>query len=987
VLPEWISRAERFAALTRATMALVLCLVGVASSAGADGADLQRMARSAIAQGRLDPQVLAAIEAGEQPRVIVVGASRSKRGDSLAARVSETRRARARIRNRVTRELLDVTTSPDSVPVLAGLLSRRGLRALLSDPEVKRIGVDPVLQSNLLEVATAMGADVASSFGLTGNGVTVAVVDSGVDFDHPDLADDLVAEACFCNNGGPCCADGTVGIEIGPGSSDDDNGHGTHVAGIVTSRGVVAPPGIAPDARLISVRFAKNDPTDGRARGLGSDMIASLDWLLVHQPTTQIVNISHGFGEYGADCDNADTFTQTLSQVIELLWEEGVLVFAATGNDGVTNGKLPAPACLARVVSVAASYDADFGTVDYGICVDPTTGPEVIACISRRSSDTDLLAPGYLVTSTGLSGSAVAGFGTSQAAPAAAACAALMLERSPGKLAQSIAADLSYGPTIYDSVTGIDFPRVDCAAALNLPSGGLNPVIVEDFGSGLPSGWSQPDVDGALAFWTISSGELQGTGDATDTSNGGAHDSLFLTNVSFGPDFDFDFDLRYIAGASNPGDFGSQVGFEAAYAVARYVDNDNYIYFRIDPISGSFNKAQIRINDVVDGVARTLEDATIPFPAGSVGALSDVTLKMRDLRMTLYWDGDSFYDEWLPFINTSAGRVGVGIPEGTSVVTAGVSQFDNFVLSAPECSDGIDNDEDGQTDFPADPGCRDAAWESESPACDNGADDDADGEFDFPDDPDCVTAWRDSEFQQGSFPFFDDFGDGDALGWEVIDADGSAPSVFVSGRALQIRGDGDQAAIDSWALLVEPVAQDFVLDVDLRFIAGQSNPGDFVGGGGGFEAAYVLVRYVDPQNYIYLRVDPVNAGILPDAAILVREVVAGVATTLVNVTIPGTVPEGAPSTVEGHLQVRLEDLRLQLEWDGDQVYDQFLPFVNRGAGRIGLGVPEGSSELDAGVSQFDNVAVNVLPEPSILLMLATGLPMLFWLQRRRVSAA
>ncbi|MBK8027395.1 MAG: S8 family serine peptidase [Chloroflexi bacterium] len=93
-----------------------------------------------------------------------------------------------------------------------------------------------------------------SQYGLTGAGVRVAVLDSGIDTDHPDLADDLIAQVCFTGGGTPALgscppADTNTGI-----SAEDENGHGTNVAGIITSDGTVAPIGFAPDAQIVAVR-------------------------------------------------------------------------------------------------------------------------------------------------------------------------------------------------------------------------------------------------------------------------------------------------------------------------------------------------------------------------------------------------------------------------------------------------------------------------------------------------------------------------------------------------------------------------------------------------------------------------------------------------------------------------------------------------------------------------------------------------------------
>jgi subtilisin family serine protease len=121
---------------------------------------------------------------------------------------------------------------------------------------------------------------------LTGEGVDVAVLDSGVEEKHPDLRGSIVAERCF----GTTVCRGGVRVLRGPGSAADDNGHGTNVAGIVTSDGTVAPVGVAPGAGLVAVKVL-----DAQNRFAStSDIVSELDWVATARPDVRVVNMSLG---------------------------------------------------------------------------------------------------------------------------------------------------------------------------------------------------------------------------------------------------------------------------------------------------------------------------------------------------------------------------------------------------------------------------------------------------------------------------------------------------------------------------------------------------------------------------------------------------------------------------------------------------------------------------------------------------------------------
>lgn len=330
-----------------------------------------------------------------------------------------------------------------------------GLAALAARPDVESVELDGVGTVALDHTVHQIRADGVHARGVDGGGVVIAVIDTGVDATHPDIAAALRDEECFCRGGAigdevrqPCCPDGEA-RQSGPGSAASVDAHGPHVAGIAVSRGVVSAPGVAPAAGLVAVRVL-----DERNRGLFSDWIAALDWIASERPDVRVVNMSlvserdfAGNCEIGCSGETGCTANRMFAEVIDRLWTRGALVFAASGNHGRANA-MSAPACVSHAVSVSA--------------VD---GTDAIAPFSNRSPTLDLFAPGVNVVSDGLNGNLALLSGTSMASPHAAGTAALLLSARPGLTADSVLELLTAnGVPIADGVRSV--PRIDAFAAL-----------------------------------------------------------------------------------------------------------------------------------------------------------------------------------------------------------------------------------------------------------------------------------------------------------------------------------------------------------------------------------------------------------------------------------------------------------------------------------------------------------------------------------------
>ncbi len=240
-----------------------------------------------------------------------------------------------------------------------------------------------------------------------GAGVRVAVIDTGIDKDHPDLAANVAGGVNFVRKGRK------------PANSsawDDDNGHGTHVAGIIAAAdndiGVL---GAAPEASLYAVKVL-----DKRGSGYVSDVIAGIEWAVANG--MDVANMSLG----------GDGDVQSLREACDAAAEAGLLLVAAAGNDG---GAVDYPAAYPSVIAVAATDAAD-----------------AVPSWSSRGPEVALAAPGVDVFSTWKGGGYAVESGTSMAAPHVAGTLALALSAGVGSDLCSAADDLP--PAGIDAVSG-----------------------------------------------------------------------------------------------------------------------------------------------------------------------------------------------------------------------------------------------------------------------------------------------------------------------------------------------------------------------------------------------------------------------------------------------------------------------------------------------------------------------------------------------------
>ncbi|MBI2640215.1 MAG: S8 family serine peptidase [Candidatus Sungbacteria bacterium] len=247
-------------------------------------------------------------------------------------------------------------------------------------------------------VNSQIGANTVQSGGNTGVGRKIAVVDTGYNYNHPELFSSYLGGYDFVNNDN---------------DPFDDNGHGSHVAGIITADGVVdaSSKGVAPDVGVVALKVL-----DSSGSGFFSDVAEAIYFAVngadgvfgtADDPGVDAINMSLGTSQpytYKGFCDSV---LPDLTAAVQYAVNNGVAVVSAAGNSG--NAGVSIPGCISYSTTVGAVDDFD-----------------KIASFSGRGKAVDITAPGVTVYSTWLGSSYLSASGTSMATPAVAAVVALV---------------------------------------------------------------------------------------------------------------------------------------------------------------------------------------------------------------------------------------------------------------------------------------------------------------------------------------------------------------------------------------------------------------------------------------------------------------------------------------------------------------------------------------------------------------------------------
>ena len=228
--------------------------------------------------------------------------------------------------------------------------------------------------------------------------ITVAVLDTGIDLDHPELQEALLPGYDFVNivNGASRFVGDSLGYDEDP---DDEVGHGTHVAGIIAARGFAMPLGVVPRCKLLPVRVlgALKKGNKRVGAGLVDNINSGIKWAI--DQGADAINMSLGIRRTGEIVPH--------QEVVDYAQHRGVTLIAASGNDGKQESYYP-------------------GTLPYAIAVGALDQQGQIARFSTYGPQVDFVAPGSRIYSTYLNKDYGFSTGTSHAAPFVAGAVALL---------------------------------------------------------------------------------------------------------------------------------------------------------------------------------------------------------------------------------------------------------------------------------------------------------------------------------------------------------------------------------------------------------------------------------------------------------------------------------------------------------------------------------------------------------------------------------
>lgn len=284
-----------------------------------------------------------------------------------------------------------------------------GVRSVARESVIEKIFFDD-RAFKLMDIApVTIGSDYANEWGLTGKGVGVAVIDTGV-HPHADLTSPnnrIVAFKDFINK---------------KSEPYDDDGHGTHVAGIIAGNGFASRGkymGVAPDANIIGIKVLNED-----GGGSVSDVIAGIQWAIENKERYNIRVITMSLGTKAKTNYRQDP----LCQAAEAAVGAGITVVTAAGNNGPKAETINSPAISPRVIAVGACDDRKAASPKQVTVAEfSSRGPTADGTVKP-----DLLAPGVKIHSLSNEGNGYTALsGTSMATPMVAGCAALLYEANP----------------------------------------------------------------------------------------------------------------------------------------------------------------------------------------------------------------------------------------------------------------------------------------------------------------------------------------------------------------------------------------------------------------------------------------------------------------------------------------------------------------------------------------------------------------------------
>ncbi len=472
----WYGHCDRPVAMKRLTSLLCAAILGVLLAGTCLIAGPSKVGPP---KARLAPDLQAALKSGQKGQVVRVVASlqRGKTGSILNAVGAMGGVVQGSYRT-VDQMVIDLP-----IEQVGGLIEVEGLDYVTPDRVVTGVvshlqtttgaslgSISPLVQGDLHGRDKAPVTLAYGIGGLDGRGVGIAVIDSGIDFDHFDL-----------RTGGRRREILTVDF-TGLGNEGDPFGHGTHVAGIMAGDGSswsakgVDYAGIAPGAGLFDLRVL-----DGRGHGTISRVVAAIDWAVLNQKSRNIrvLNLSLAAPPIDSYLDDP------LCRAVQSAVDAGIVVVAAAGNFGLdpdgrrVYGGIASPGISPAAITVgAADTHGTDARSDDTVAVWSSRGPTWSGRIDAETgkpvhdalAKPDLVAPGVRIVSLERPGNLIVNrfpeldvptgdrsrnpymvlSGTSMSAPVVSGAVALMLQADPALTPKQVKALLMYSAQVLD---------------------------------------------------------------------------------------------------------------------------------------------------------------------------------------------------------------------------------------------------------------------------------------------------------------------------------------------------------------------------------------------------------------------------------------------------------------------------------------------------------------------------------------------------------